>query len=171
MEEEDGFELDTAEKMRFLTARKGDGLCGIFQCEVCHFRNVKGRDPVESKGLDTMLQYYMQRANLDSFWSRQPSTVAASADELRRDLKLAGELGLAACEAFPRRGPFPVEDSVGMAQACVMLRRTQMTGKAGLSKIVRAAREKKSFGPRRFHLKNICGPKDTVLWIHLFITH
>ena len=45
-----------------------------------------------------------------------------------------------------------------------------MTGTAGPNflKIVRAARVKKSFGPKRFHLKNICGPKDTVLSIHPF---
>ena len=75
-----------------------------------------------------MLQYYMRQPNLDSFWSRQASTVGASGEELKSDLRLVSELGLLKEKAFPSRGPFPVAESVGMAQACVMLKRTQMDG-------------------------------------------
>ena len=79
MEEEDGFELDPDEKYRFLCARKGDSLCTTFQCEICHFRNIKKRDMDLNSALDLKLKTYMRRANLDAFWSRQESTVRSSA--------------------------------------------------------------------------------------------
>ena len=44
--DDDGKELeDLSGRMRFLEARNGDHLMVPFQCEVCQFRNIFGREP------------------------------------------------------------------------------------------------------------------------------
>ena len=65
------------EASRFLHARDGDHLMCPFQCDLCHFRNIQKRDP----GPDPRDAYAMmaiRRAILDSFWSRESSTVLAN---------------------------------------------------------------------------------------------
>jgi len=37
--------LDHGDEARFMEARNGDNLSTPFQCDLCHFRNVMGRDP------------------------------------------------------------------------------------------------------------------------------
>ena len=131
IEEEDGFVIDHDEKNRFMCARKGDYFVTMFQCEQCRFQNIKGKDPCRGT-VDEKLLQYIRRANLDAFWSRESSTGNASQQELRRDIRLGQELGLEVDKAFPKRGLFPLEDFVGMGQAVIMLKRTQMPGKTGI---------------------------------------
>ncbi len=52
--DEDGQELvDQGGGKRFVEARNGDHLMVPFQCELCHFRNVYGREPEkQSQGVD-----------------------------------------------------------------------------------------------------------------------
>ena len=121
--------MDETEKNRFLCARTGDDYVNIFQCDCCQFQNIHKRDPIlgtfDSKKLD-----YIRRATLDSFWSRESSTVKASLGELKRDIKFAQELEMTMMEAgYPNRGPFPIQDNMGMGQAIIMLRRAQQPGK------------------------------------------
>ena len=72
-----------------MVARNGDHLLIPFQCEICHYRNLKGMDPTGTKA-DGILLRTIRRANLGAFWSREPGTVSAT----RRDsLKLA-EIGM-----------------------------------------------------------------------------
>ena len=45
-QDEEGFDLSWEEdKTRYLVARNGHHLMIPFQCELCHFRNLKGTDP------------------------------------------------------------------------------------------------------------------------------
>ena len=63
MLEEDEIEIPKEEgEEDYLVARKGDDLICMFQCEVCHFRNMEGRDPEEG-GLDAKVLRYIRRAN------------------------------------------------------------------------------------------------------------
>ena len=87
IEEEDGFVIEQDEKNRFMCARKGDSFVTMFQCEQCHFQNIKGKDPCMGT-VDEKLLQYIRRANLDAFWSRESSTVNASQQELKRDIRL-----------------------------------------------------------------------------------
>ena len=66
-QDEEGFDLTTAEdRTRHLVARNGDHLMIPFQCELCHFRNLKGCDPRNVKE-DILLIRTIRRANVDAF--------------------------------------------------------------------------------------------------------
>ena len=45
IEEEDGVQLEESDEERFMYARKGDSFVNIFQCNVCHFKNIYKRPP------------------------------------------------------------------------------------------------------------------------------
>ena len=126
-QDEEGFDLTLEEdRGRHMFARNGDHLLIPFQCEICHYRNLKGMDPTGTKA-DGILLRTIRRANLDAFWSREPGTVSAT----RRDsLKLA-EIGmrLGLKNILPVMGPFPLEDSLGMGLAVGMLIRSLDKGR------------------------------------------
>jgi hypothetical protein len=49
--DDNGEELvDPSEASRFKEARAGDHLMTQFQCELCHFWNIRARDPGRAKG-------------------------------------------------------------------------------------------------------------------------
>ena len=49
-QEEEGFDLTLeSDKGRHMSARNGDHLMIPFQCELCHYRNLKKMDPVGDK--------------------------------------------------------------------------------------------------------------------------
>jgi hypothetical protein len=56
---------------------------GVFQCDTCHFRNIQKRDPGSSHTDATMLRC-IRRANLDTFWSRETSTVLATGRNIQK---------------------------------------------------------------------------------------
>jgi len=60
---------------RFLVGRQGEHLITPFQCHLCHFQNVQQRDPLDFLPTDQQALEFITRAVLDSFWSREPSTV------------------------------------------------------------------------------------------------
>ena len=127
LEEEDGMELAEDDENRFMYARRGDSYVNVFQCDCCHFRNIYKRSPRES-GEDIQIMRYICRAVLDSFWSQESSTVESTYREISRTIGHAKELGLPITGEgrvpFPKRGPFPVSDEVGMTEAILTLRRS-----------------------------------------------
>jgi len=48
---------------RYMEARDGDHLCTSFQCDLCHFRNIMGRDPLDEKAEDTKIVASIRRVN------------------------------------------------------------------------------------------------------------
>jgi hypothetical protein len=67
--DKDGFEATTpGDESRFKRARNGDNLLIQFQCDVCHFRNIKRRDPRIGDRKDVRLLKDIRVANLDAFW-------------------------------------------------------------------------------------------------------
>ena len=61
-----------------------DHLMVPFQCELCHFRNVYGREPQEQNFKDKEFFMFARRANLDAFWSQESLTVRNDLKELMR---------------------------------------------------------------------------------------
>jgi hypothetical protein len=55
---------------RFMKGRDGDNLIPPFQCDLCHFRNLLSRDPVENLAQDVRLKKLIQCANLNALWAR-----------------------------------------------------------------------------------------------------
>jgi hypothetical protein len=99
-----------------------------FQCDLCHFRNIMGRDPWNSRKEDHEILEYVRRATLDSFWSRETSTVTFNLREARRmEQKVADRLGMPSIT--PPMGPFPLDDECGMKAAIAMLDRSLDSGR------------------------------------------
>jgi hypothetical protein len=94
----------------------------LFQCDLCHFRNIKGREPNSIRLDDRKALKFVRRANLDGLWSREPSAVAGNLSQARKMEKCGEDIGLGS--VAPAIGPFPLEDTFGMKVACVLLQRS-----------------------------------------------
>jgi hypothetical protein len=93
--DEDGEELvDPSEASRFKEARAGDHLMTPFQFELCHFRNIMAHDPVMSYEKDLAILEFSRQANLDAFWCRAKTTVAANLWAGLRMEKTADDYGM-----------------------------------------------------------------------------
>jgi hypothetical protein len=94
---DDEGELITSEKeeLRFREARTGDHMMTPFQCDVCHFRNIYLRDPDPQALVEVETMEFTRQAILDSFWSREPTTVQGNLQEVKRGLRSARQF------AFP----------------------------------------------------------------------
>ena len=116
------------EEQRFRQARNGDHLMISFQCDLCHFRNIQGRDPMGSV-TDDNLMTCIRRANLDAFWAREPGTVSANLYDARRSVTTQVDcLGIIS-GGFRPLGPFPLRDTCGMIPAATMLMRSLDAGR------------------------------------------
>lgn len=124
--DEEGFPLPEVDEDMFWTAREGDTNMVPFQCDLCHFRNLQGRDPVLEVPTDNFLMKMIRRANLDAFWSRTSNTVSGNYRNLRAYAEEERELGLS---TFSSKGPFPLADTFGMGPATVCLKRSLRKGR------------------------------------------
>lgn len=109
--------------------RDGDHLMGVpFQCDLCHFRNVSGRNPCWNSPVDCNALTGIRQANLDVMWARASSTVATNLSRQRKDYS-------SAMARYPLRQPLPllgfeeVEDKVGMTAALITLNASLRQGK------------------------------------------
>ncbi len=102
---------------KMLTAVEGARLCIPFQCKVCWFRNLEGRDP-RGEGDDVYLAC-IRRANLDAMLGKSPLRIRAHMRETIVVLKNSRLIDKT--PAYHPRGPFPVGDPVGMSLAVDML--------------------------------------------------
>jgi hypothetical protein len=92
------------EENDYLSARPGDHLFCPFECDGCAFFHLKWRLPDPKSRVDSLLQVFIRRANLDAFWSRRPGTV----EGMRRLFFAQAEVGdFFGFEMFDRIGPFP----------------------------------------------------------------
>jgi hypothetical protein len=119
--------LDEEDEERFMCARQGDQFMTVFQCELCHYRNIYKRNPQKGRALDPKVFAVFRRATLDSFWARESSTVRATSNYIRRGLEIASEFEFD--DVYPARGPLPLDDRVGMREAVILLTRTQDPGR------------------------------------------
>ena len=108
----------------FLEARNGDHLLVPFECDMCIFRKLKGRDIIKDSYQDQLLSVMIRRMNLDAFWSRARSTVAENTRRVRQTIKFSETLGMEG--PFEHEGPYPLEDHCGyQIAACILLHSTQ----------------------------------------------
>lgn len=117
----DGFKnLAPGDEIRFRRGRDGDFLMTPFQCEWCHFRNIKQRDVAPTNQVDQRLLKDVRQANMDAFWSREPATVRANLTQVKRMEEL-GKLWYGFYSVSPELGPFSLQDTFGMKPAVVLL--------------------------------------------------
>lgn len=124
----DDSDMVDEDPMRFKEGRDGDHLLCTFQCDWCHFQNLKRRDVLEANRFDELTMLCIRRGILDSFWGRERSTVYSNWREGVRYLGYCKSMGIEE-EAYPRRGPFPVRDTAGMKIACAILLRSMEPGR------------------------------------------
>lgn len=126
--DEDGFEWRPADDLnRHKYGRNGDHLLTPFQCDLCSFRNLQGRNPVANSYQDDMVLCCIRRVTLDSLWGREPNTVMATERGIRQMLEQWKRVGLK--PDLPLLGPYPVEDSFGMRVAIAMVLKSLEPGK------------------------------------------
>jgi hypothetical protein len=122
----DDEQMEIEDPLRFREARDGEHLMVTFQCDDCHFENCKLRPPRKNSLQDAVGLLGIRRANLDSMWARERSTVYSNMREGVRYLASTDECGWD--DPYPPRGPFPVADLWGMKFATGMLLRSRDPG-------------------------------------------
>ncbi len=98
-----------------------------FQCEWCWMVNIRGRDVQPNSYTDCNVLPYLRRFNLDMMWSKEKSTVNSNLLAYKAYCSI-----LATWQMDPEnlaRGPYPVEDTMGVRTAIAMLRKSQMPGR------------------------------------------
>ena len=174
--DEDGNAIERGdEETRFRAGRAGDMYMVPFQCPLCQFRNLKGRDPVRLSASDQELLDYITRAILDSLWARESSTVRGNLSGVKMALQSMQRFGLG--QALPPIGPFPLRDSMGMGQAIIMLDRSLSKGKYERT-IQWNTTRKIASAMNNFGQASVDGLKDSIgsyenhkLWISSVVGH
>ena len=104
---------DEEGQMEYRSARNGDHFKCPFQCDLCHFRNIKKRDPRAHSQFDYSLMVAIRRGSLDVFWGRRSGTVANTRRGVKITLGISqGVYGIN--NILPDMGPYRLEDDWGM---------------------------------------------------------
>jgi hypothetical protein len=117
---------------RFDTAREGDTLFAPFQCDVCWFINLKGRLWNPNRIEDRLCIGVIRRANLDMFWSREPSTVRGMFRIYEQARRASDALGIRTSVHIQRQ-PWAIEDRIGFGDALVILWQSLQGGRNNLN--------------------------------------
>ena len=96
---------------RFQVARDGDHMMVPFQCDTCQFMNIQKRLPRSGNAQDELLLKCLRHVILDSFWSRERSTVQGNWNLIRNSMAEGRAMGLGG-EVLPTLGPFPPGGSI-----------------------------------------------------------
>jgi hypothetical protein len=104
------------DKDRHLYARDGDHLITPLQCDLCVFRNLKGRNPTTQ---DDFLMACIRQVNLDALWGRETATVGSTLRAVQQTIKALQQVHLT--PPFPPLGPYSVKDSFGYAIAMAII--------------------------------------------------
>jgi hypothetical protein len=90
---------------------EGSHLCIPFQCNLCWYHNIKGKDPMPGK--DDIYVTCIRQANLDAMLGKSPLTIRVHRWETLASLKNA--MTISKTPAYHPRGPFPMCNQVGMS--------------------------------------------------------
>jgi hypothetical protein len=95
----------------YLRGRDGDHLLVPFECDLCIFRKLRGKDPWSVSEQDKLLLGCIRRISLDAFWSRASSTVLGHRDRMKQALALSESVGLEG--PYVHWGTMPLSDTFG----------------------------------------------------------
>ncbi len=109
--------------MQYCCGRNGDHLMGVpFECDLCSFRNVCGRDPVFRNYWDQFTLISIRQVQLDVIWARESHRVATNWARAKGDYEMVmQQLSIMPGRLLPRLGLEEVRDRVGMSEALVIL--------------------------------------------------
>jgi hypothetical protein len=93
-----------------------------FECDLCSFRNVCGRQPEFNNKRDQFTLTTICRAQLDVMWAREPHTVATNWARAKADYDMTlSHLSVRPEYLLPQLGLVEVRYQVGMAEALTTL--------------------------------------------------
>ena len=115
------------EERKFKQGIDGAFLIFPFQCELCWFRNLEGRDPRSHSMMDDRILAYLRQVNLDGIWSRSESTISGVKRGVIQLVAAWKRLGLTV--KLPDIGPWPLADNVGCRLAVGMLEQSRRPGR------------------------------------------
>ena len=116
-EEGNPWHNEDACQRQVMEGMEGSHLCIPFQCNMCWYWNLEGRNPMPGKG-DVYLTC-IRRANLDAMLGKSPLTIRAHRSRTLSSLQ--NEMRIDKTPSYHPRGPFPRRDPVGMSLAVDML--------------------------------------------------
>ena len=116
-EEGNPWHNEDARQRQMMEGVEGSHLCIPFQCEMCWYWNLEGRNPMPGK--DDLYPTCIRRANLDAMLGKSLLTIRAHRSQTLSSLQNA--MRIDKTPAYHPRGPFPKEDPVGMSLAVDML--------------------------------------------------
>ena len=100
--------------------RTGYHILTPVQCDLCLFRNIKGRYPTDGSKKYERLIIAIRRAPLDAFWSIEPETIRGDLIVIRKMGTMSrAEVGLEYW--FQPLGTYELKDEVVMGVMCVTL--------------------------------------------------
>ena len=101
-----------------------------FECDLCSFRNVCGRDLLLGNHRDQFTLTSIHQVQLNIMWAREPHTVATNWARAKADYaKAMRQLSILPERLLPQLGSAEVEDRVGMLEALVMLATSLRSGR------------------------------------------
>ena len=93
-----------------------------FECDLCSFRNVSGRQPIFCDRRDQFTLTCIRRVQLDVMWAREPHTVSSNWARTKADYQMVMTNLSVSPEAFlPQLGNTELRDRVGMGAALATL--------------------------------------------------
>jgi len=111
----------------FKCARPGDHLMIPFECDSCVFLKLKNHLPNLTSPIDRLLLSCIRRMILDSFWSRETSTVKANTRRVNKLIETAAIFQIPG--PFYYDGPLPLHDHCGYQIAVSMLQLSRNPGR------------------------------------------
>ena len=108
---------EVARRRQMMEGVEGSHLCIPFQCEMCWYWNLEGRNPTPGK--DDVYLICIRRANLDAMLGKSPLTIRAHRSQTLSSLQ--NSMRIDKTPSYHPRGPFPMGDMVGMSLAVDML--------------------------------------------------
>lgn len=133
--------VDEGDERRYQEARPGDAMICPFECDACAFQRLEGCRPSWKAPHEKHLGAFLRQANLDAFWSREPSTVMQNMREFRKQANIGKKYGFV---AFDPIGPFPPYYDSGMRGAIGVLMKSVEDGRHEARMKFSAARKGRS---------------------------
>jgi hypothetical protein len=122
--DEAGFHWSKQQEVdRHLVGRDGDHLSTPFQCDLCIFRNLMGRNPGKQ---DQLLEACIRQVNLVALWGRERATIEATVRAVKHTVGMLS--GVRVTPPYPPLGPHPVEDNFGYSVAITMVLKSRTPG-------------------------------------------
>jgi hypothetical protein len=122
--DEVGFHWNKRQEVdRHLVGLDGDHLSTPFQCDLCIFPNLMGRNPGKQ---DKLLQACIRQVNLDALWGRERATIEATVSAVKHTVSMLSMVRV--MPPYPPSGPHPVEDNLGYSVAIAMVLKSRTPG-------------------------------------------